>query len=57
MAKIYIKYMRLKVNHGNKCHTVGLAKNAVDGMLTCDISPPKIVQNRKFMGGRIIHPP
>jgi hypothetical protein len=39
-----VKYMRLKCNHGTKCHLVGLAKNAVDGMFTCDTLPPKSVQ-------------
>jgi hypothetical protein len=33
-----------------------LAKDAVDGMFTCDSSPKKSVQNEKFRGGQTINP-
>jgi hypothetical protein len=48
MGKMDVKYIRLKCSYGTKCHIVGLAKNAVDGMVTCGISPPKNVENEKF---------
>jgi hypothetical protein len=46
-----VKYVRLKCNHGTKCHMVGLAKNTVDRMFTCDIFPQKSVEIEKFRGG------
>jgi hypothetical protein len=49
MGKIDFKYIRLNCNCGTKCHTVGLAKNAVDGMFTCDILPQKC-SKRKVHG-------
>ncbi len=39
-----VKYVRMKCDYGTKCYTVGMAKNAVDGMFTCSIYPPKGVQ-------------
>jgi hypothetical protein len=56
MAELNIKYDRMKCNHKAKYHTVGLAKNAGDGMFTCDISHPQNVQNEMFRGGRTIRP-
>ncbi len=44
MGKMNVEYMMLKCNYnyGKKCHMVGLAKNIVDRMFACDISPQKV---------------
>ncbi len=49
MREINVKCDRRKCNH-EKYHTVGLAKNAGDGMFTCDISHPQNLQNEMFSG-------
>jgi hypothetical protein len=46
MGKRDVKYVRLKCNYGTKCHTAGLANNAVDGMFTSDILPQRSVQKK-----------
>jgi hypothetical protein len=56
LGKMDVKYIRLKCTYGTKFHMDELAKNAVDGMFTCDSSPQKSVRNEKFWGGQTINP-
>jgi hypothetical protein len=40
IEKMDVKYFMKNCDQGTKCHTVGMAKNAVGGIFTCYILPP-----------------